>query len=52
MTKPSISHEEATIESLRKNPDLALAYLNDVLEDGDEGECLGPYAALSRRPAG
>mgnify|MGYP000639351568 CR=1 FL=1 len=40
MTKPSISHEEATRESLRKNPDLALAYLNDVLEDGDEGECL------------
>lgn len=40
MTKPSICHEEATIESLRKNPELALAYLNDVLEDGDEGECL------------
>ncbi len=40
MTRPSISHETATIESLRKNPDLALAYLNDVLEDGDEEECL------------
>ena len=40
MTNTSISHEAATIESLRKNPKLALAYLNDVLEDGSEEECL------------
>lgn len=40
MNKPSVNHEEATIESFRRDPDFALAYLNDVLEDGDEEECL------------
>jgi probable addiction module antidote protein len=37
---PSRSHEDATIESLRKSPKFAAAYLNDVLADGDERELL------------
>ncbi len=36
----SRSHEEATIESFRDNPKYAAAYLNSVLEDGDEQELL------------
>lgn len=40
MTRPDTSHEAATIRSLRENPDLALAYMNDVIKDGDEEECL------------
>lgn len=54
----SISHEEATIESFRKNRELAFAYLNDVLADGDQKECLlalrrvveatGGFAQLAR----
>jgi len=37
---PSKNHEEATIESLRKSPRFAAAYLSDVLADGDEQELL------------
>ena len=37
---PSRSHEEATIESMRKSPKFAAAYLNQVLADGDEQELL------------
>lgn len=40
MTKRSVSHEEATVNSFRKNPELAVVYLNEVLEDGDMEECL------------
>jgi probable addiction module antidote protein len=40
MNKPYISHEEATIESFRKNPDYAAEYLNTVLEDGDQEELM------------
>ncbi len=38
--KCSISHEEATIESFRKDRNLAVMYLNDVLQDGDQEEIL------------
>ncbi len=41
----SISHEEATVRSLRNDPDFAIEYLNAVLEDGDAKEIL---AALRR----
>jgi probable addiction module antidote protein len=34
--KPSISHDEATIAELRKDPQLAAAYLREVLEEGDD----------------
>jgi probable addiction module antidote protein len=34
------SHEAATVESFRKDPELAAEYLNAVLEDGDEKELM------------
>jgi probable addiction module antidote protein len=37
---PSRSHEEATVESLRKDPVFAAEYLNAVLEDGDQEELM------------
>jgi len=40
MNKPYISHEEATIESFRNNPNYAAEYLNAVLEDGDQEELM------------
>lgn len=43
--KPYRSHEDATIESFAKDPEYAAAYLNAVLEDGDEAELL---VALNR----
>ncbi|MDL2275693.1 putative addiction module antidote protein [Desulfosarcina sp. OttesenSCG-928-G10] len=36
MNKPYISHEEATVESFRKDPNYAAEYLNAVIEDGDQ----------------
>jgi probable addiction module antidote protein len=36
----SRSHEEATVESFRKDPALAAEYLNAVLEDGDQKELM------------
>jgi probable addiction module antidote protein len=35
------SHERATIESFRRNPQFAAEYLNAVLEDGDQDELMG-----------
>ena len=40
MNNPYISHEEATIESFRRDPDYAAEYLNAVLEDGDQKELM------------
>lgn len=34
------SHEEATVESLRHRPEVAIHYLNSVLEDGDQEELM------------
>ncbi len=36
----SRSHEEATVESLRKDPAFAAEYLTSVLEDGDQEELM------------
>jgi probable addiction module antidote protein len=36
----SRAHEEATIESFRKDPAFAAEYLNAVLEDGDQAELM------------
>jgi DNA-binding phage protein len=36
----SRSHDDATVESLRQDPELAAAYLNDVLVDGDLEELM------------
>jgi probable addiction module antidote protein len=40
MNKTYISHEEATIESFKKDPEYAAEYLNAVLEDGDQEELM------------
>ena len=36
----SRSHDDATVESFRRDPELAAAYLNDVLADGDQEELM------------
>jgi len=36
----SRSHEDATVESLRKDPAFAAEYLNSILEDGDQEELM------------
>jgi probable addiction module antidote protein len=36
----SISHDDATTASFRRDPELAAAYLNDVLADGDQEELM------------
>ena len=40
MAKPYVSHEEATIESFKKDPGYAAEYLNAVLEDGSQEELM------------
>ncbi len=39
-TKPYRTHHEATVESFRRDPKFAAAYLNAVLEDGDRAEIM------------
>jgi len=41
-SKPATSHdhEEATVESFRKDPLFAAEYLNAILEDGDQEELM------------
>jgi probable addiction module antidote protein len=41
------SHEDATIESFRKDPGFAAEYLDSVLEDGDQKELLVALRRLS-----
>ena len=38
--KTSLSHDEATIRELRKNPEFAAEYLRAALEDNDEPRVL------------
>jgi probable addiction module antidote protein len=38
--KASISHDEAMLEELRKNPDFAAEYLRAALEDDDDPQIL------------
>jgi len=40
MNKPYVSHEEATIKSLREDPQYAAEYLNSVFEDGSQEELM------------
>lgn len=35
-----LSHDDATVESFRHDPELAAAYLNDLLVDGDQEELM------------
>lgn len=45
-------HREATIESFRKNPKFAAAYLNDVLDNGDQQELMLALRRLSEAHGG
>lgn len=40
MAGRSRTHDEATIESFRKDPAFAAEYLNAILEDGDQAELM------------
>jgi probable addiction module antidote protein len=40
MRAVSRGHDEATVESLRKDPKFAVEYLNAVLQEGDEQELM------------
>ena len=42
------SHEEATVESLRKDPAFAAEYLNSVLKDGDQEELMLALRRMSK----
>lgn len=37
-SKLTRSHDEATIERFRKDPEFAAAYLDAILNDGDDAE--------------
>jgi probable addiction module antidote protein len=47
-SKLTRSHEDATIERFQKDPALAAAYLDAILQDGDEGELLQALQRLSK----
>ena len=51
-TTGSRDHEEATIASLRADPEFAAAYLDSVLEDGDQDEFLLALRRLSEACGG
>jgi probable addiction module antidote protein len=42
------SHEEATVESFRKDPAFAAEYLNSILEDGDQEELMLALRRMSK----
>ncbi|HXQ21566.1 MAG TPA: addiction module antidote protein [Candidatus Acidoferrales bacterium] len=46
--RTSRSHDEATVESFRKDPEFAAAYLDAILEDGDEGELLQALQRIAK----
>ena len=48
----SRNHEDAMIESLRSDPEFAAAYLDSVLEDGDQEEFLLALRRLSEASGG
>ena len=39
-SKPHVPHHEVAVESFRRDPKFAAAYLNAVLEDGDRAELM------------
>lgn len=43
----SVSHEEATIDSFRRDPEFAMVHLNSVLEDGDQEELMVALRRMS-----
>ena len=49
---PARSHEQATVESFRKDPQFAAEYLNAVLADGDQEEVMLALRRLSKACGG
>jgi probable addiction module antidote protein len=47
-SKITRSHEQATIESFRKDPAFAAEYLNSILEDGDQVELMLALRRMSK----
>ena len=48
MAKAHRTHDEATVEMFRRDPDLAAEYLNSVLVDGDETDLMLALRSLSK----
>ena len=48
MGRTARPHEEAKVESFRKDPAYAAAYLNAVLADGDEEEVIATLRYLAK----
>jgi len=48
MAKAHRTHDEATVEMFRADPDLAAEYLNSVLIDGDETDLMLALRSLSK----
>jgi probable addiction module antidote protein len=46
--KVSRNHENATVESFRKDPAFAAEYLNSILEDGDQQELMLALRRVSK----
>jgi DNA-binding phage protein len=46
-SKLTRSHEEATIERFRRDPEFAAEYLDAILKDGDKAEFLHTLQRLS-----
>ncbi|MES2152630.1 MAG: addiction module antidote protein [Pseudomonadota bacterium] len=47
MSTPHRTHDEATTEMFRNDPNLAIAYLNSVLADGDDLDVMLALRSLS-----
>lgn len=45
--QPHVSHEDALVESFRRNPALAAEYLSAVLDDGDQSEVMTALRRLA-----
>ena len=48
MVKAHRTHEDATVEMFRRDPDLAAEYLNSILADGDETDLMLALRSLSK----
>ena len=48
MAKSHRTHDEATVEMFRRDPELAVEYLNAVLIDGDETDLMLALRTLSK----
>ena len=48
MAKTHRTHEAATVEMFKRDPELAAEYLNSVLADGDESDLMLALRSLSK----